>query len=68
MKRGVYSGREGKILGVPHIVVERGVYSGKEGVDSGSVACSRPKGVIFWNGGAYILGVSHILLRRGEGG
>ena len=36
LKRGVYSGREGYILGVSHIVVEKGGIFWEGGVDSGS--------------------------------
>ena len=31
LKRGVYYGREGSILGGSHIVIEKGVYSGRRG-------------------------------------
>ena len=51
-KGGVYSRREGYILGGSHIVVEKGVYFEREGYILGGSHNNAfvEKGVIFWEG------------------
>ena len=67
-EKGVYSGREGLILGGSHIVVEKEGIVWEGGVDSGWVAHVHllKKGVYFRKEG-WILGASHSVVERGGG-